>query len=166
MQLGDITFGRGATFKVRHIGPLGGNDQRTLKLARVLGVNAEICRQFHWAANAFRDVNERPIREHSAIQRCIVIVRRRHHCTHVFLDQLRVIFNRFTDRTKDHTSSSQLFLERGADRHTIKNSVHRDLAALSGHILRAFDTGQNGLLFQRDTQLFVSFKQLWVHIIQ
>ena len=63
MQLRHIALRRCAAFKIGHIGPLVGNDQRAFKLPRVFGIDAEIGRQFHRAAHTRRDVHKRSVRK-------------------------------------------------------------------------------------------------------
>jgi len=64
-----IPHGRGTAFQVADIRTFFGNDQRSLKLAGVFCVDAEISRQFHGTANALGDVTEGAVTEDRRIQR-------------------------------------------------------------------------------------------------
>ena len=74
MQLVLVALRRRAAFEIADIGALVGDDQRALELAGVLLVDAEIGRQFHRAAHARRDVDERAVGEDGRVQRRVEIV--------------------------------------------------------------------------------------------
>ena len=58
VQLVLITHRSRTAFQIGDIGIIVGDDQRTLKLSRVTGVDAEIAAQFHRTAHALRDINK------------------------------------------------------------------------------------------------------------
>ncbi len=67
MQLILVALGRGATFEVRNVAVVVGNYERTLELACVGCVYAEICAQFHGAANTLWNVAERAIAKNGRV---------------------------------------------------------------------------------------------------
>ena len=69
MQLVLIALRRGAAFEVADIRPFVGNDQCAFKLPGILGIDAEIGRQFHRATHALGNVSKRSIRKDGGIQR-------------------------------------------------------------------------------------------------
>jgi len=74
VQRRGIKLWRCATFHVGHFRTFIGDDERTLELAKIFGVDAEISleRMFHFHPR--RDVNERAAAEHSGIQGAEFIV--------------------------------------------------------------------------------------------
>ena len=58
VQLILVTPRCGTTLQIREVGTLVGNEQRALKLTRVLRIDAEVCGKFHRAAYAFGDIYE------------------------------------------------------------------------------------------------------------
>ena len=91
MQLVLVAHGGGAAFKIAHVRALVGDDERALELPRIAFVDAEIGRQFHRAAHARRDVDERSVREHGAVEGGEIIVRHRHHSADVLAHQLGML---------------------------------------------------------------------------
>src|SRR5690606_4473324 len=63
MQLVLVALRRRAAFQIGDVGALLGDDQRTVELAGILLVDAEIGRQFHRATYALRDEDERSVGE-------------------------------------------------------------------------------------------------------
>ena len=61
VQLAGVALGRGAAFEIADIRPLVGDDQRALKLSRILGIDPEIGAQFHRATHAGRHIDERTV---------------------------------------------------------------------------------------------------------
>ena len=156
VQLVVVTLRCGATFEVADIRSFVGDDQRALKLAGIFSVDAEIRRQFHRTTGAGRNVDERPVRKDRRIQRCIEVVGHWNDRSEVFLHQLRMLFDGFRDRAEDDASSGEFFFEGGAQRDAVEHGVDGDFALGRIVIFCAFDARQNGLLFQRDAELFVS----------
>ena len=166
MQLRFVALRRGTALKVGHIGPFVGDDQRAFKLTGVFSVDAEISGQFHRTAHTRRHVNERPVGKHGRIQRRIEIVIHWHNRTKVLFHQFRMVADRLRDGTKDHPRRFQFFLKSCADGYRIEDRIHSNLARRIGQFLGTLDTGQQCLLFQRDTQLFIGGQQLWVDVVQ
>src|SRR5262245_20223889 len=79
MQLVTVAHGRGATLQITHVAAFIRDDESSLKLTRFPGVDSEICREFHRAAYAFRDVSERSVAENRGIESCEGIVARRNN---------------------------------------------------------------------------------------
>src|SRR5579862_4523542 len=63
MELVLVAHRRRASLQVADVAARVGDDQRALELPRLGGVDAEVRRQLHRAADALRDVTERPIAE-------------------------------------------------------------------------------------------------------
>ena len=153
MQLILVALRRRAAFEITDVRTGVGNDQRAFELAGVLRVDAEIRRQFHRAANAFRDVDERTVAENCRVQRRVEVVAHRNDAAEVFLHQRRVFVHRFRERTEHHAGFGELRLERGADRDAVEHRVHRD-------------TCERFLLVQRNAELFVGAQQFGVDFVE
>src|SRR3954447_10069287 len=167
VQLVLVALRRGAALEIGDVGALVGDDQRALELAGVAFVDAEVGGQFHRAAHARRHVNERAVREHRRVQRCVEIVRRRHHGPQIFLHQFGMLADRFRDRHEDHAGLLQLCLEGGRNRDRIEDGVDRDLAPvgilLAGLGLDAFEHGD---FPQGDAELFVGLQNLGIDLVE
>ena len=94
MQLVLVAHWRRAPFQIAHIAVGIGNDQRALELASILGVDAEVGRELHRAADALGDVTKRAIAEDSGVERSEEIVGVGNHRPEIFLDQVRVLLDR------------------------------------------------------------------------
>src|SRR5580658_143295 len=103
VQLVGVAHRRGAAFQVTDVSTFVGDDQGTLELAGVLGVDAEIGGQLHGAAHALGNVAEGAIAEDGRIQGGKEIVGRGDHGAKIFLDQVRVIVDGFGEGAKDDT---------------------------------------------------------------
>ena len=132
---------------------LFGNDQRALKLARVPFVDPEVSGQFHRAAYTLGNVYKRAVTEYRRVQSRKKVVRRRHHGTEVFFNELRMILNCFTEGRENDPQFSQFFLVGGFNRYTIDHRIHRY-------------SGQDLLLIQRNTQLLKGADQFRVRLIK
>ncbi len=95
MQLVFVAHGRCATFEITDVAAFVRNDERALKLPGIGGVDAEVGRQLHRAANALGDVDERTITEDGRVQRGKIIVASRHYRTEVLPDELGMLDNGF-----------------------------------------------------------------------
>ena len=58
MELVLITHWRCTSLQVRNVGIIIGDDQCTLKLTGVTGIDAEVTAQLHRTADALRNINE------------------------------------------------------------------------------------------------------------
>ena len=85
-----VAHRRGAAFEVGDVAALFGDDQRALELAGILGVDAEIGRQFHRAAHALGHQHEGAVAEHRGVEAGEDIVALRHDAAEIFLDQLGI----------------------------------------------------------------------------
>ncbi len=117
------------------------------------GVDAKVGGQFHRAAHAFRNVDERTVTEYSRIQCSIKIVALRHHAAEVSAHQVGMILNSLGKRTKNDTGFGELLFERRRNRNAVKHGINSD-------------TGEACALVQGDAELVVSFEQLRVDFIQ
>ena len=97
MELVFIALRRGAAFQIRHITVFFGNNQRTLKLPGVPGVNAEIGRKFHRAADAFGNIHIRAVGKDRGIKTGEKIVGIRHDRAEILSYQFRMFFYGFGD---------------------------------------------------------------------
>ena len=79
------------TLKVADIRALIGNNQRALKLTRTLGINAEICRELHWATHTLWDVAERAVREYCGVECRVEVVGIAYYRAQVLAHKLRVL---------------------------------------------------------------------------
>ncbi len=153
VQLVAVAHGRGATFEVAHVRAFVRDNQRALELARVLGVDPEIRRELHRTPDALRDVTEGTVSEHRRVQRGKEVVRVRDHRAQPFPDQVGVLAHRLGERAEDDAELGQFSLERGRHRDAVKDGVN-------GH------PGQQLLLLERDTELFVSLQNFGIDVIE
>ena len=165
VQLILVAHRRRTTFQIGHIRAFISNDERALELAGILGIHAEIGRQFHRAAHALGHIDKGPVREDGAVQRRKEIVRLRHHRAEIFFHQVRIFMHGFRDRHEDHAGLFQLLAERGGDGHGVENGIDGHARRLARRLARrrcgfgrTFDAQQDFRLAQRDTQLFVGFE--------
>ncbi len=68
MQLVLVTHRCRTAFEIGHIGIVVCHYQRAFELSRVAGIDAEVCRQLHGAADTFGDVDKRAVGEHSRVE--------------------------------------------------------------------------------------------------
>src|SRR5688572_33180672 len=108
MELIRIPHWRGAALQVAHVAPCLGNDQGAFELTGVGSVDTEVGGEFQWTADAFGDVTERTIAEHSRIQRRVEIIGVGHDRSQILLDQRRMVLYRLGKGTKDHPGFSKL----------------------------------------------------------
>src|SRR5262249_21725866 len=92
------------------------NDERSLKLARVRRVDAEVRRQLDRAAHALRHVDERTVREDRAIQRSEEVVTVRNDRAEILLHEIGMLADRFTERAEDDAVLCELLAHRRTDR--------------------------------------------------
>ena len=140
VQLVLVAHRRGAAFEVADVGALVGDDQRALELAGALGVDAEVGRQLHRAADALRHVDERAVAEHRRVERGVEVVGVRHDRADVLAHQLGMVLDRFRERAEDDAELTELLLEGGGDRDRVEHRVDGD-------------AGEHLLLLERDAQL-------------
>ena len=159
VQLVFVAHWRGAAFEIGHITALVGDNQRTFKLAGILGIDAEIGGELHRASHAFRDINKCPVGEDRAVQRCKIIVMHRHNLAEPFLHQLRIFLNRLRYAAENHASTFKFCAKGGGDRNTVEHGVH-------SHAARALDASQHFLLCNRDAQLLINTQNFGVYLVQ
>ena len=126
MELVFVPHRRGAAFEIADGGTFIGNDQRPLELAGARAVDAEVGRQLHRAANAFRDVAERPVREDGRVERGEKVVGVRNDRSQVLANQIRMVLNRVRERTEDDTDLRQLGAERRGHRDRVEDRIDGD----------------------------------------
>ena len=113
MQLVLIAHGGCTSFQIRYVSIVVSNNQRTLKLSRVSGVDAEIRAEFHRTAHPLGNIDKRAIAEDGAVQGCKEIVLIRYHRAQILLHQVAVFLDSLTDRAEDNTLFAQLLLKGG-----------------------------------------------------
>ena len=153
MQLVFITHGRGTAFQVADVTAGFGDDQRTLELAGVGLVDAEIGRQLHRATHARRNVDKGPVRKHRGIETGEVVIGVRHHRTEILLYQFGILAHGLRYGTENHAGLGQVLAKRGCHRHAVEHGIH-------GH------ARQRLLLFQRNAQLVVGIQQLRIDFVE
>src|SRR6266545_1556894 len=141
------------TLQVRNVCALFCDDQRPLELPRLRVVDAEIGRQLHRTAHAFRDVTERAVRKDRRVQSRVEVVGVGNYRADVLSDQFRVIPHRFRKRAEDHSLLRQFLLEGRRHRDTVEDRV-------DGHV------GQQLLFVERNAQLLESVEQLRVDLVE
>ena len=179
VQLIGVETRRRTAFQVRNVRALIGDNQGALELSAVLGVDAKIGRQFHWAAHAFGNVAKRAVRENRAVQSREKVIGMRHDAPQILLHQLGMFAHGVAKRAEDDTQTCQMFLERGRDGNAIENRIDCDLRhRVFFRVLDAFnsrgrdagffidDVRQTLLLLNRDAQLVERFQQLRIDFIQ
>ena len=85
VQLVLVAHRRGAAFEVADVAALVGDDQGALELAGVLGIDAEIGRQLHRAADALGHVDEGAVGKDRAVEAGEIIVALRNDRAEIFL---------------------------------------------------------------------------------
>jgi hypothetical protein len=143
----------GAALEVADVRALLGHDERALELTSVGGVDAEIRRQLHGTADAFRHEDERPVGEDRGVEGGKEVVRVRHHAAQVLLHEVRMVLHCLGERAEDDTRLLELLLERGGDGDAVEDRVHRHAREL-------------GPLVQGHPQLVVGLEQLRVHLVE
>src|SRR3984893_12271188 len=159
MQLIFVALGRRAALEIGNVVALVGDDQRAFELARVLFVDPEIRREFHRAANARGNVNEGPVGKYRTVQRRVEIVRRGHHRSEIFPDEVWMDMHGFRNRAENHSRPGQFLLESGDDRDRVEHRIDRDSA------VRA-DAGKRLLLAQRNSELRVNLEKLRIDFVE
>ena len=117
MQLVLIAHWSRTAFEIGDIGIIVGDDQRSLKLTRITGIDAEIGTEFHGAAYPFGDIYEGAVAEHRRIKRCEEVVTIRHHRAQVFAHQIRMLLDGIADGAEYNTFLAQFLLEGGLHGH-------------------------------------------------
>ena len=159
MQLVFIAHRRGASLEIGYVAAFFSNDQRTLKLAGVFGVDAEIGRQFHRAAHAFGNVNKGAVGKDRAVEGGKIIVMHRHDFAQPSFDELGIFLDRLGDGAENHSRLLQLLAECGGHANAVKHRIHR-------HFARAFDPGQHFLFGQRNAELVINAFDLGIELVE
>jgi hypothetical protein len=153
VQLVLVALRRGAAFEVRNVRALVGDDQSALELAGLGRVDPEVRREFHRAAHAGRDVDERAVGEDGGVQCGEEVVVHRHHRPQVLAHQVGELAHRLRERAEDDPVLLQFLLEGGGDGDRVEDGVHRD-------------TREPLLLVERDAELLVGASQFGVEFVE
>ena len=97
MQLVLIAHRSRTALEIRYVCIIVGDDQGTLKLTCISGIDAEIRTQLHRTAHTLGDIHERAIREDRRVQGCEIVVTIRHHRTQILTHQIRMLLDSLTD---------------------------------------------------------------------
>ncbi|CAB4561223.1 unannotated protein [freshwater metagenome] len=106
-----LVDGSGAALDVVNIRTLVRDDEGSLKLAHVLGVDSEIGLQGNLDVHALGNVDERSARPHSRVEGCELVVTRRDDRPEVFLEELRVLLESRVGVHEDDTLLLELFID-------------------------------------------------------
>ena len=128
MQLVLVAHRGGTALQVGDVGIVVGNDEGTLKLPCVAGIDAEIAAQFHRTAHAFGDVDERPVGEYGRVEGGKVVVAIGHDGAQVLAHQIAMLLDGITDGTEDDALLSQFFLKSGFDADRVHDGVDGSIA--------------------------------------
>ena len=101
MKLVLVTLGSGTALEVADVSPLVSDDECTLKLPRVDGIDTEVRGELHRTARTLRDVDEGAIAEDSGVQRSEVIIGIGDDDAQVLLHQLGVLAYGFAEGAED-----------------------------------------------------------------
>ena len=159
MELVLVAHRRGAAFEIADVAALFGDDQGALELAGILGVDPEIGRQFHRAADALGDVDEGAVGEDRGVEAGEQIVALRNDRAEVFLDEVGIFLDRFADRQEDHPGAQQFLAEGGRDADAVEHRIDRDFA-------RAFDPGEHLLLLDRDAEFLIDAQDFGIDLVE
>ncbi len=85
-----------------------GNDERSLELAHVLGVDAEVGLDRHFNVNAFRHVDEGTTRPHGRVEGGELVVAVGNHRAKILLDNLGVFLEPAVHVEEEHTLGFQI----------------------------------------------------------
>ena len=124
MQLVLITHRGRTTFEIRHISLIIGNDERTLKLSGIAGIDTEITAQFHRTAHALGDIYKRTVGEDGTIQGCIEIIAIWNNGAQILAHQIGMFFHGFSDTHEDNAHFTELLLEGGLHRHGVHDGIY------------------------------------------
>merc|ERR1711871_987378 len=153
VQLVRVVRRGSAALQVGHVAALLSHDQRTLELARLHGIDAEVGREFHWARHALGDVGEGPVAEHRRVQGGEVVVPNRHDATHVLAYEVGVILDGLGDTAEDDAGLRQVLPEGRRDGDRVEDGVHRHVS-------------QPLLLGDGDAQLLEGPEQFRVYLVE
>ena len=101
MQRGGLKLRRGAAFHVHDLAAFIADDERALKLAKLLAVDAEVGLERMLHLHARRDVDKRSAAEHGAVERGEFVVASRDDFAEPFFEDLGVFFETLAAVHKD-----------------------------------------------------------------
>ena len=128
MQLIAVAHRRRAALDIADVAAFIGHQNGAFKLAGFFGVDTEIGRQLHRAADALRHIDKGAVRSHRGVQRGKEVVIARHYGPKILFHQFRMIVDRLAERTEDDPLLGQLFAVGGRHRHRVEYRVHGHLA--------------------------------------
>ena len=101
MKLVLVTLRSGTALEVADVGTLVGDDECTLKLARVDGIDTEVRGELHRTTRTLWDVDEGAIAEDGGVQRSEVIIGIGDDDAQVLLHQLGVLTDSLAEGAED-----------------------------------------------------------------
>ena len=111
MKLVFIAHWSSTSLQVRNVSIIIGDNQGSLKLSGVAGIDTEITAQLHWATHSLRDIDEGTIAEHRTIKCRIEVITIRNDCSQIFLHQVGMFLYGLTNTTEDDTLLTEFLLE-------------------------------------------------------
>mmetsp|Transcript_11040 Transcript_11040/g.25014 ORF Transcript_11040/g.25014 Transcript_11040/m.25014 type:complete len:239 (+) Transcript_11040:763-1479(+) len=153
MQLIFVVRRRRASLEVADVAVILGDDERSLKLPRLHGVDAKVRRQLHGTVHTLGDVAERPVAEHGAVECGVVVVRDGYDASHVLFDEVRVLLDGLADGAEDDASFGELLAEGGCDGHAVEHGV-------DGNVAESF------LFVERDSEFVERRKNFRVDVVE
>ena len=128
MQLVLVTHRRRTSFQITYIRLIVSDNQGTLELSGISGIDTEIRTQLHRATYALRYINKRTVREHGRIQGGEEIITITNHAAQIFLHQVRMMLYSLAERTENNPLLREILLESSLHGNTIHHGVYRHSA--------------------------------------
>ena len=111
MQLVLVTHRRRTSFQITYIRLIVSDNQGTLELSGISGIDTEIRTQLHRATYALRYINKRTVREHGRIQGGEEIITITNHAAQILLHQVRMMLYSLAERTENNPLLRKILLE-------------------------------------------------------
>ena len=146
MQLVLVAHRRRTTLEIRHISIIVSDNQRTFKLSRIPGVDAEIAAQLHGAAYPLGDIHKRAVAEHGTVQCRKEIILIRHHRSQILTHQIGMLFDSVANRAEDHPFFTKFLFEGRLHRDRVHNGIHSGITAQRQTFLKGNTQLIEGLL--------------------
>ncbi len=142
-----------ASFEITHVASLVRDDERSLELPGVRGVDPEVGRQLHRAAHTLWNVDKRAVAEDRAVECRKEIVGDRYDRAQVLLDQLGMFLHGLRERHEDDADLREPLPERRGNRYAIEHGIDRN-------------TGQDFPLVEGNPQLFIGSEELRIDFVE
>ena len=150
VQRGGFKLRRGAAFHVHHFGTFITDDERALKLAELLTVDAEVGLERVLHFHAGRDVNKRAAGEHGAVESTEFVVSGGDDFAEPLFENLGMFFETFGTVHKDHALLGDGCLDVGVG---------------GFGIVLGFDAGQEFSFLLRDAETIKGLLHIFGHVV-